>query len=97
VSYPRSNEPVEVSLVLFDISKRALLVGNTGNRDMAFWLPSSEVEYDGNAVTGWENVTVAGLPYMVRGATPSAPKRQDKAPIYTFIMPEWLANDRGLL
>lgn len=91
----KSDELVDVTLVLFDIKQRAVLVGNDGERDRAFWLPDSQVEYD-TKPKGHEPVTVAGIPYMVRGGKPGT-QRQDTAPIHTFTMPEWLAKDRGLL
>ncbi len=84
----RNAEPVELSLVLFHTTGRpnggAYLVGDTGERERAVWLPISQVEMD-ERPTGDEAELVSGLATTRR------------LPIHTFLVPEWLANERGLL
>ena len=82
----RNYEPVELSLVHFHTTTRAYLVGDSGNRDKAVWLAASLVEVDDEGQpTGYEDETIEGL------------KTGRKMPIRLFTLPEWLANERGLL
>lgn len=79
------SELVTLTLVLFHETHSAYLVGDTGERDKAVWLPMSQVEIDEHKI-GDELEMIEGL---------SIPGRT--RPIHNFLVPEWLANERGLL
>lgn len=84
------NEMSSYTLVLFmttknhDNSDRAYLVGNTGERDDAVWLPASQVNVEA-LNRGREPETISGL----------ATNRTN--PIASFSIPAWLAEERGLV
>lgn len=81
---PRNAEPVELFLVLFHTTDAAWLVGDTGERDRAVWLPMSLCEMDERS-TRDEAEVISGLATTRR------------LPVHTFLVPEWLANERSLL
>lgn len=81
----RTNDDlVELSLVLFHTSERAFLVGDSGERDKAVWLAIASCDMDPRP-EGAEDETISGF----------ATTRQ--RPIHKFLVPEWMAHQRGLL
>jgi len=81
-----SNELASYTLVFFHDTDRAWLVGNDGDRDKAFWLPKSQVEFDAWR-QGREEETVGGVKYN--------PPRYCR--IISLSIPAWLAEERGLV
>lgn len=79
----RDETPVELTLVLHHTTDRAYLVSELGNHDKAVWLARSLVEMD-TPVRFTCDETIEGI-------------RTRELPSHDFLVPEWLANERGLL
>lgn len=79
------SEPVELSLVHFFSSESAYLVGDSGEREDAVWFAKSlvKVDLDEDCKMEWE--------------TRDNQKTGRAFPIRTFLVPEWLANEKGFL
>lgn len=80
----RNETPVELTLVLHQETDLAWLVSELGNREKAVWLAKSLVERD-ERVRFTATETVEGI---------EMPGERNS---YDFLVPEWLANERGLL
>lgn len=80
----KNDELSSYNVCLFHKTERAILVGNTGERDKAFWLPLSQVDVE-CTYRGKEAETVEGK------------KTGHQVAIISVAVPQWLAEERGLV
>lgn len=82
--HSRDATNLDIHLVIFHETDRAWLVGDTGEREKAVWLPKSQVEVDETRPDGQESELIGGIP------------SGRAMPICRVVLPEWLAAERGL-
>lgn len=88
---PRPDTIVTLALALHQTTERAYLVDETGNCDKTVWLPRSQVEMD-ETPKGQIIKHAGGLTIQKRNSIELA-----GVPVHDFLVPEWLARERGLL